>query len=403
MHFSVPFITLVAPILVSAAPWRRAAITDVIVITFADVLEQLESTFYSQALQKFQASDFQQAGFSNPQIPAQQFTQIGKDESTHSTVLQAAIKANGGSPITSCKFDFSTVLTDVPTMAATARLVENVGVGAYLGAASLVSDTVLLTAAATILTVEARHQTVLNLLNGATAIPQAFDIALTPPQVLAIAGAFISGCTLPITANPSLAVTNTGPIQTGTQLNFKSSAINGSMPTSTMFCQMLAGGLPNSISLPFDQCIVPPGINGAVIIIITSDSQPLAASVVQQATSQLVAGPAMAFIDSQSDNLGQMIRTVGSSGSSNSSASSNTSSAIMSTSASAGATANGTAGVNLMGSSGTNATMGPAPNNATGPSPDGSVVVNGWTMVPSTNATVPSTNTTVPSTNTTSM
>jgi len=90
------------------------------------------------------------------------------------------------------------VLTDVTTMAATARLVENVGVGAYLGATSLVSDLVLLTAAASILTSEARHQTVLNLLGGATAIPQPFDIALTPPQVLALAGGFISGCDLGI-------------------------------------------------------------------------------------------------------------------------------------------------------------------------------------------------------------
>jgi hypothetical protein len=81
-------------------------------------------------------------------------------------------------------------------MAATARLVENVGVGAYLGAAHLVSDPVLLTAAASILTVEARHQTILNVLGGVTSIPQSFDIALSPPQVLAIAGAFVSGCDL---------------------------------------------------------------------------------------------------------------------------------------------------------------------------------------------------------------
>jgi hypothetical protein len=237
-----------------------------------------------------------------------------------------------------------------------------------------VKDSVLLAAAATILTVEARHQSVLNILNGKTAIPQAFDIPLSPPQVLAIAGSFVSGCTLPVTPNPSLAVTNTGPIQVGTQLAFKSSAINGSMPTSKMFCQMLAGGLPFSISLPFDQCIVPPNINGAVIIIITIDSQPLAASVVQQATSQLVAGPLMTFIDSQPDSLGQMVLTAGSNGSNNSSASSNTSSTVTSTSASAGATASS----NL---------MGPAPNNATGPSPDGNVIVNGWTTVPTSNTT----------------
>ncbi len=78
-------------------------------------------------------------------------------------------------------------------MAATARVVENLGVSAYLGAAHLIDDPVLLTAAGSILTVEARHQTILNVLNNGASIPQAFDIAFLPNEVLAIAGAFISG------------------------------------------------------------------------------------------------------------------------------------------------------------------------------------------------------------------
>ena len=81
-------------------------------------------------------------------------------------------------------------------MAPTARVVENLGVAAYLGAAHLIDDPVLLTAAGSILTVEARHQTILNVLNSGTSIPQAFDIALLPNEVLAIAGAFISECDL---------------------------------------------------------------------------------------------------------------------------------------------------------------------------------------------------------------
>lgn len=91
------------------------------------------------------------------------------------------------------------MLKDLTTTINVARLVEHVGVGAYLGAAALIDDTELLTAAATILTVEARHSTIHNLLAGGTSVPSAFDMALSPQQVLAIAGPFISGCSLPIT------------------------------------------------------------------------------------------------------------------------------------------------------------------------------------------------------------
>lgn len=80
-------------------------------------------------------------------------------------------------------------------MAAVARIVENTGVGAYLGGLTLMTDPVLLDAAATILTVEARHQTILNIASGSgSAIPAAFDIALAPAEVLAIASPFITSC-----------------------------------------------------------------------------------------------------------------------------------------------------------------------------------------------------------------
>ena len=135
-------------------------------------------------------------------------------------------------------------------MAATARIVESVGVSAYLGGAALVSDPVLLTSAASILTVEARHQTILNILSSiGTAIPDAFDFALTPSEVLALASPFFNGpCDVGVPgmlyvdsvlpqgssslANPMLSVTNTGSIGPGTQLSFSSPAINSSTNTS---------------------------------------------------------------------------------------------------------------------------------------------------------------------------
>jgi hypothetical protein len=311
MHLSTSLIVLAVTLSASAAPIRRAdtdaSADDVLVFQFADVLEQLEATFYSQALSTFQDSDFTAAGFASAQIPEQLFTGIQNDEATHDSFLQDALGAIGAAPITGCNFDFSSVLTDVTTMAATARVVENVGVGAYLGGATLISDPELLDAAASILTVEARHQTILNVLNLGSAIPQSFDIALAPPEVLAIAGGFISGCNIPIPANPSLTITNSGPLAPGDQLTFSSPAINGS--TDNLFCQMMLGGQPAAIPMPFDQCVVPQGINGPVAIFITSDGQPLVNNVVDRATAQLVAGPTMTFVDTQPQMIGMLVNS----------------------------------------------------------------------------------------------
>ncbi|RDX53050.1 hypothetical protein OH76DRAFT_65404 [Lentinus brumalis] len=300
-------LALAAPLMVLGAPLKRDTATNLLVLKFADVLEQLETQFYTQALQKFQTSDFTSAGFVSAQLPIEQFTQIQNDEATHAQVLESTITSLGGQPISNCSFNFGNALNDVPTMAATARVVENLGVSAYLGAAHLIDDPVLLTAAGSILTVEARHQTILNVLNNGASIPQAFDIAFLPNEVLAIAGAFISGeCPVGIDANQPLTITNTGAAQPGTLLTFSSPALNGSVDTSKLYCQMLVGGMSTSISLPIDQCIVPQGVEGPVGIFITADNQPLNNNVRDRATQAVLAGPTMAFIDTQKQLLSQL-------------------------------------------------------------------------------------------------
>ncbi|KAF8489161.1 hypothetical protein JB92DRAFT_3014252 [Gautieria morchelliformis] len=102
----------------------------------------------------------------------------------------------------------------------------------YLGAAHLISDPRVLEAAGSILTIEAHHQTVLNVLSGTgTAIPgmQGFDVAMSPSEVLAIAGSFISGCDTGIPSNTALTPTNTGTPSAGTLLTFSWSG----MPSDT--------------------------------------------------------------------------------------------------------------------------------------------------------------------------
>jgi hypothetical protein len=364
---------------------RRAATdNEVLVVTFADVLEQLESKFYEQALGKFKDGDFKSAGFQSSQIPLEQFKVIQGDEATHSKALRGLLKSFGKQPVDSCKFNFDAALKDVATMAATARVVENVGVGAYLGAATLVTDPVLLTTAGSILTTEARHQTILNMLNGGSAIPSPFDIALAPPEVLALAGPFISGCDLGVKANPSLSITNQGTPGPGTKLTFKADTLNGTISEDKLFCQMLIGGAVASISLPLQQCIVPDGINGPVAIWLTSDSQPLVNNVRDRATTQIVAGPTMAFIDTQKEALAAAAR--GSSAPSDSSSSTPTAAASETTSTTTVSFDDANSLVN--GAVATSSGSSPSPTNASGPNEfkgknaDGSITVNGWDNLP---------------------
>jgi hypothetical protein len=293
-------------------------------------------------------------------------------------------------------------------MAATARVVENLGVSAYLGAAHLLSDPIILTAAGSILTVEARHQTVLNILSGGgSAIPQAFDIALTPNEVLAIASPFISDCDLGVPANPTLTLTNKDAVKAGTKLEFASDALKDKK-TDGFGCQMLIGGMPFSLALPFDKCVVPPGINGPVAVFVTKDQNPLAGNPRDRAADQIVAGPTMAFIDETNEKLDSVARGTGkgsSATSTSSSSSSTTSSTSTTTSASASVTTSlstttlspesassilASATATASGSAAT-----PAPivqvaltnghnaehaNNATGPTQLGTVDVQGWTF-----------------------
>jgi rubrerythrin len=312
MHFQT-ILALSAPLFALAAPMkypRAASANDITVLKFANVLEQLETEFYQQALAKFQESDFTAAGFVAASVPVQQFSSIAVDEATHTTVLASVLKSLGQEPVSGCKFDFSSALTDVKTMAAVARAVENVGVSAYLGGAALVDDRQLLVAAATILTDEARHQTVLNMLNGGVAIPAAFDVALAPSQVLAIAGGFISGCDLGIPANPALKVTNTAALAPGTTVTFDSPALTG-LDRSKLSCQMMTGGVANAAAFPIDGCKVPDGLEGPVYIYITNTTQPLLNSQQNQNVASIVAGPAIGFIDTRQESASQLFKSTG--------------------------------------------------------------------------------------------
>jgi Ferritin-like domain len=157
-------------------------------------------------------------------------------------------------------------LTDVKTAINAARLLEEVGVSAYTGAVNLIDsqDANILVAAATIVTIESRHQTIFNILNGHVPSSQHFDLPLLPTEVVTVAGPLISGCDLGIpcrlfycrlltqglvltyflafalSANTPLALTNNGTITTGTLLQFSSPALTGDTSVSPIFAPIFA-------------------------------------------------------------------------------------------------------------------------------------------------------------------
>jgi len=307
MRFFSLAVAFIAPFLVSAVPInkRAASANDILVMKFAEVLERLESQFYQEALAKFVEKDFIDAGIAVPKIAVENFQAIFAHETAHTQFLDAALIAVGAEPVPNCTFSFGDALKDVTTMAAVARVVEAVGVGAYLGGSVLIDDKSILVAAASILTIEARHQSFLNILNGANAIPQPFDIPLTPSQVLAIAGGFIQGCgDLGIPANIALQITNPAPPTNGTALNFSSPALGSAVDQQQLSCQMITGANTTALSFPLAECIVPSGINGPVAVFITNNTQPLLAG---KDDKSIVAGPTIIFID-ESDPLGALVR-----------------------------------------------------------------------------------------------
>lgn len=297
---SLPFATWAAPLKA-----RQAQEVDLLVLKFAQVLEQLETQFYEQALQKFTPEDFTAAGFPVPEVPISIFQSILEHEGAHTAFLTEALANAGDAALDTCVFNFDPVLVDIPTMATVARIVEQVGVGAYIGGAALISDKSILAAAASILTIESRHQSALNVLNGGSAVPQAFDQGLSPEQVLALASPFISGCDLGLPANLPVTVLNTPT--PGEALQFDTTGIEGDQ----LFCQMMLAGHPVALSQPIDNCIVPTELpDGPVYVFITDDAQPLASNIIVQNVEQIKAGPAIVFIDQRVDALADLIRNV---------------------------------------------------------------------------------------------
>jgi rubrerythrin len=160
--------------------------TDLDALNYALTLEHLEYSFYRDGVGLFTFGADSRGMSIDDNLAA-----IRDHEGEHVTTLSEVITDLGGTPVEEARYDFGDAYDDPAAFLLTAAALENTGVSAYDGAAQFITDPDLLTAAGSIVAVEARHASYLNLLNGDVPFPSAFETPRTPMAILEIAGPFI--------------------------------------------------------------------------------------------------------------------------------------------------------------------------------------------------------------------
>lgn len=157
--------------------------SDIDVLNYALTLEHLEAAFYEMA------GDYNLGEDPFGNAINDYAALAGEQEAAHVATLTQVITDLGGEPVARATYDFG--VTDAQSFLATAAALENVGVAAYDGAGAAIQDPGLLTAAGSIVAVEARHAAYLNLVTGASPFPAAVETPMTVDEVLEAAGPFI--------------------------------------------------------------------------------------------------------------------------------------------------------------------------------------------------------------------
>jgi rubrerythrin len=154
------------------------------VLNYAFALEQLEAAFYVQVI----ATPY--AGITAEEMRL--LTDVRDHEVAHRDFFAAAL---GGAAIPDLTVDFSAVsFNSRRSVLRTAMTFEDLGVGAYNGAARYLSNDRYLIVAGKIVSVEARHAAAIrDLLEPRSDFfaPDAFDTPIAPATVLAAASPFI--------------------------------------------------------------------------------------------------------------------------------------------------------------------------------------------------------------------
>jgi len=148
------------------------AASDVAILNYALTLEYLEAAFYAEAASKGRFSG-----------KVGTFAKIvAQHEAAHVSFLKGAL---GSAAVKKPAFDFQGTTTNRAKFLATAQVLEDTGVAAYLGQVGNIKSKKILAAAGSILPIEARHAGWVRDINGVPGAPKAFEGAKTKAQILA--------------------------------------------------------------------------------------------------------------------------------------------------------------------------------------------------------------------------
>lgn len=194
-----------------------------------------------------------------------------------------------------CNYSFPA--TDVKSFLALGSILEGVGVSAYLGAAASIMNGTYLTAAGSILTVEARHSAYLRSYLGEAPAGQPFDNPLDFDEVYTLAAPFITSCPssngmLPVKAFPTLTAASTGSVMSGAQVQLMTgSGFDTSMDTSGISAAFVTVTGPVFTPLMSSgggmfTVTVPSGVSGQSYVVLTKGNTTVT-------DDTIVAGPAI--------------------------------------------------------------------------------------------------------------
>lgn len=161
---------------------------DLEILNFALGLEHLEQSFYQRAIDANASRKYLHGRF------AEVLPTLRDNETAHVQALMQAITEAGGTPVVAPTFSFPRdVFISPVAFARFAYTLEEIGVGAYLGAVGLIQSRDIRRAAASIYGTETRHAAVLRHLGGFQFSPRYYEGPLTVAEVQGLIAPFVRG------------------------------------------------------------------------------------------------------------------------------------------------------------------------------------------------------------------